>query len=138
MQQLTGLEYIMVDIANNYGLDKKLWDERISWTKATLADPILLDKAVEEADEQLLMIKGINAYYDAVDGIPTNFTMGLDATQSGLQIMACLIGCKTTAANVNLIFDGTRQDAYQKVTDVMVAHACAVNRGDIKYPLMTH
>ena len=138
MQHYTGLEYILIDIANNYGMDKELFPKRIQWAKDTLADPVLLDKAVEEADESLLMIKGINAYYDAVDGVPTNFTMGLDATSSGLQIMACLIGCKVTAANVNLIDTGQREDAYQKVTAVMCDHNCEVERGDIKYPLMTH
>jgi len=45
--------------------------------------------------------------------------VGLDATQSGLQLMACLTGCRITAKNTNLINTGNREDFYNKVTDTM-------------------
>ena len=31
MRKFTGMQYLMIDIANSYGLDKKPWEERIAW-----------------------------------------------------------------------------------------------------------
>ena len=31
MQKFNGVDYLKIDIANHYGLDKKLWDERLAW-----------------------------------------------------------------------------------------------------------
>lgn len=137
MQKFTGLEYILIDIANNYGLDKELWDDRITWAKGFLTQPIdEQNEAIEMlADEPYLTRKAVNAYHDAVNGVPTGHIVLLDATASGQQIMACLIGCPTTAANVNLVNTGKREDVYQKVTDIM---DMGFMRKEVKYPIMTH
>ena len=34
MTQFTGLQYLMIDVANNFGLSKKDWSERLDWFKA--------------------------------------------------------------------------------------------------------
>ena len=31
MQKFTGKQYLRIDIANNFGLDKKTWTERFDW-----------------------------------------------------------------------------------------------------------
>lgn len=31
MQLFTGKQYLQIDIANNYGLDKEDWDDRLDW-----------------------------------------------------------------------------------------------------------
>ena len=38
MQQMTGLEYLKIDIANQYGngLDKSSWEDRIDWVDSNL------------------------------------------------------------------------------------------------------
>jgi len=142
MQKFTGLEYIKIAIANAAGNDKMTWDERIQWTD-TLFKYGNVPGAISEADEPLLMQKGINAYHDAIAGTPTGFIMGLDATASGLQVMACVIGCVTTATNVNLINTvcGTRKDIYLKVATTMTRIAQVLGevftRGQVKKPVMT-
>lgn len=116
MQQLTPFEYILIDIANCAGLDKFTWDDRIAWVmdnKANLAD------FIADADDPYLYLKAIRAMHDAENHIPTGHMMGLDATSSGFQIMACLTGCRTTAKNTNLISTGERADFYTKVTNTM-------------------
>lgn len=116
MQVLTPYEYILIDIANCYGKDKLLWEERIAWVldnKNHLYDLVL------EADDPYLYMKAIRAMYDAENHVPTGHMIGLDATSSGFQVMACLTGCRTTAKNTNLIFTGERADFYTKVTNTM-------------------
>jgi DNA-directed RNA polymerase len=75
MQALTGMEYIMIDIANQYGLDKESWARRISWFKS---NKHTLDQLASKADKPVLYRKAVRAYRDAKKGIPIGFIMGLD------------------------------------------------------------
>ena len=52
MQLLTAREYLKVDIANNYGLDKKTWDERISWFDENEANLLNLVDEAERSEER--------------------------------------------------------------------------------------
>ena len=36
MQLFNKEQYLLIDVANNYGLDKLSWNERIDWTKSNL------------------------------------------------------------------------------------------------------
>ncbi len=90
MKQLTGLDYIHIDIANAYGLDKSSWTDRLLFV-AVHEDE--LESLVEDATEPMLMLKAIMALRDVQAGKPTGHNIFLDATASGLQIMACLSGC---------------------------------------------
>jgi len=133
MQQLTGIEYLKVDIANAFGHDKLLWDERIAWTDA---QNMKFD--LDQADEKFMAAKAIQAYEDALNEIPTGHVMYLDATASGLQIMACLMGCITTAKNVNLVFTGKREDGYTNATTAMNQYVSVeILREIMKPPTMT-
>ncbi len=136
MQEFTGLEYIKIDIANQFGLDKETWNHRLQVIDDNLMEhggTRGLYQAVNDADEPILMLKAITALEDALAGNPTGFVMSLDATASGLQIMACLTGCHTTAASVNLIDNGKRNCPYQAA-----AEEFGCDRSFIKKPLMTH
>lgn len=135
MQRFSGLEYLKIDIANQFGLDKEMWEERIDWVDTNINT---LEAHMDYADNPILYIKAVQALRDTEAGIPTGFIMGLDSTASGLQIMALLSGCPITAANVNLTNTGKREDIYEKVSNVMnQLPNVNVDRGIIKKPLMT-
>jgi len=129
MKQYNPLEYIMISAANAYGLDKESWDTRIDWFKDNWP---IMNTMVRDASEPILMRKAMFAYEDAVYDIPTGYLMNLDATASGLQIMACLIGCEKTASAVNLIDTGKREDVYTEVANEM-----GKDRKTLKHPVMT-
>ena len=138
MQQFTGLEYLKIDIANAMGIDKDLWDKRLEWVDKYIHE---LESFTEHADEPLLYIKAVKALRKTEAGIPSGHAMMLDATASGLQIMAALSGCKKTAAHVNMINNGKRNDIYTEITDTMNQSLPLdeqVTRDSVKKPLMTH
>lgn len=141
MRQFTGLEYMKIYLANTCGQDKKSWDDRLAFADEVLKDQDSINAALETADEPNLMLKTLNALDDVHRDIPTGFIMGLDATASGLQIMAALSGCHKTARQVNLINTGKREDPYTGVTEHMnknLSSGVKVPRNTTKYGLMTH
>lgn len=138
MQQFTGIEYIKIDIANQYGLDKLTWNKRIKAADSML-DSSNMDHFIESADEPLLMQKAVYAYYDAQVGEPTGFIMGLDATSSFLQIMSLMIGDPVGAKYSNLINTGKRMDFYSEVTtEINELVTVEVPRDTVKGAAMPH
>lgn len=82
MQQFKALEYLMIDIANNFGLDKKDWDERLSWFENN--EP-KLERLVGEADSPALYMAGVKAFraWQKDHNIENRYPISLDATSSG-------------------------------------------------------
>lgn len=136
MQMFSGFEYLQISLANCFGLDKLNWQDRIYWSVATMNQHDV-EEIAEEATEPMMFRKTWKAIEDAKAGLPIKCMVPMDATASGLQILACLIGCHDTARNVNLIDTGKREDVYNKVAEVMRSHDADVSRDDIKRPLMT-
>jgi len=135
MQTFTGIEYIKIDMANQYGLDKLTWDARIEFITTNINN---LDTLETNAKEPILFAKAKRAYRDATAKHKTGFIMGLDATASGIQIMACLQGCPKTAKQVNLGNTGAREDVYQVVADKMSKIVGdQLYKEDVKKPVMT-
>ncbi|MFR7882343.1 MAG: DNA-directed RNA polymerase [Christensenellales bacterium] len=62
MQEFTGLVYLLIDIANNYGLDKKSWRERIQWTREHMDE---LESHLKEAEEPALYYASVKALRQA-------------------------------------------------------------------------
>jgi len=138
MQHFNGLEMLKIDIANCYGKDKETWNDRLTWFELHEAD---LGELVHSANDPMLFLKAITAYEDTCNGIPSGHAMFLDATASGLQIMAALSGCKKTARHVNMINTGNREDVYVEVTNLMNDELSELNhviRSLVKKPVMTH
>lgn len=142
MQTFTGKQYLMIDIANNFGLDKENWDVRLKWFEDNQHQ---LAQLVQQADEPALFFAGYRAYDNMIQGKPSGYPISLDATSSGLQILACLTGDRKAALMCNVVDNGKREDAYTVVFNQMVHHlvnelglqAGGIKRDDCKQAIMT-
>lgn len=74
------MDYIAIDISNQYGLDKLTFEERIQWVR-THVDT--LEQLTEQAEEPHLYWKAVNAFRKALKGLPVGHTVALDAVCSG-------------------------------------------------------
>ena len=116
-QTFTGKEYLKIDVAGNFGLDKLTWDERIAWFDANEAQ---LSSLVPKAENPALFYAGIRAWEDAKAGHASGYPVSLDATCSGIQILAVLAGDRKAAEICNVVDTGKRADAYVEVYEEMV------------------
>lgn len=136
-QSFNGKQYLQIDIANNFGLDKKDWDERLEWFNMNQEK---LEKLLPEAEDPALYYASVQAYRKAQMGVATSYPISLDATASGLQISACLTGCERSASLCNVIDTGHREDAYTAIYSAMLAmvgeHA-KIDRDKVKKAVMT-
>ncbi len=115
METYRGIEYLKIDISNQYGNDKEPYANRIAWVDE---HEEYLEELVGAADKPFQYLAAVMAYRDAQNGIPTGHLVGFDACASGIAIMAALTGCETTAANTGLI-GNKRADIYGHTTQVM-------------------
>ena len=58
-QEFSAADYLRIDIANNYGLDKENWDYRIKWFDENEAN---LDNLITQAEEPALFFAGVKAW----------------------------------------------------------------------------
>ena len=79
-QRFSGSEYIKIDIANNYGLDKEDWDVRIDWFDKNQDN---LMELVKTAETPALFYAAVQAWYAVQRGEPIGYPISLDATASG-------------------------------------------------------
>lgn len=117
MKVFTGVEYLAIDIANHFGLDKKPFEERIQWVQDHFTQ---LEALLPQVDEDpILYQKAVSALRKAVSGEEVGHLVALDATCSGIQITSALTGCKNGALITGLVDPDTRADAYKSITDAM-------------------
>lgn len=137
-QKLTeeGAKWLQIDVANQFGLDKETWTTRLNWFKKNQAK---LESLANQADKPILYAKAVSAWRNHEQEKSIEHIIGLDAISSGLQMMAILTGCKTTAKSVGLINTRRREDLYGTVRDEMQEIlGVPIERDTIKYPIMTH
>lgn len=116
MKMYSGKNYLYIHIANTYGKDKDLFEDRIDWVAANERN---LEQMIREADEPRQMDTAVRTLRKAQQGLSTGSMCALDAINSGSQIMSALMGCKTGAEATGLVDTGERPDAYQLLQDVM-------------------
>lgn len=100
MQSFNALQYLKIDIASAFGLDKLTWNQRIAWFDENTDN---MGDLVTQAKEPAMFYAGCKAYNDALAGKPSGYMISLDATSSGLQLLACLTGDRKAAELCNVI-----------------------------------
>lgn len=137
MQKFSGVEYLMIDVANQFGLDKSIYEDRIQWAKDNLHN---LEAMALDADDLHQYNKAVLAIRKAQKGIPTGHLVGFDAICSGMQIMSAITGCHAGAEATGLIHQNVRSNAYKIVTDTMntlLSSKVEVSLKDAKEATMT-
>lgn len=134
------IDYICIDLANCYGLDKLLFEDRIKWVKDNFN---YLEDFIEAAENKPQYIKALHALRETMLGNPTGHLIGLDASCSGIQLMSVMTGCIKGADATGLVSQ-KRADAYTDVTTEMNSilklkglSSIEVKRDDIKRCVMT-
>ena len=137
MQTFTAREYIKIDAASAFGLDKDTWDDRIKWFDTNRPNFIAL---LNQAENPALFYAAVKAYEDAEAGLPTGHLISLDATASGMQLLAALTGDRRTALLCNVVDTGDREDAYTILYDLMlelIGETAQIDRESFKQAIMT-
>jgi hypothetical protein len=137
MNHYTGFQYLLIDCANAFGLDKLLFEQRIEWATSNLDR---LEDIVDQADVKPLFIKATQAIRKAQNHLPTGHLVAMDAVCSGMQIMSAITGCVSGATATGMVDPERRADAYTETTGVMagiLGEAVEVPRADVKQSVMT-
>lgn len=136
-QTFTGKEYLKIDIANSFGHDKMNWDDRIAWFDA---NEDRLHDLVKVAEEPALFYAGVKAWEATKAGKPSSYPISLDATCSGIQLLATMSGDRGAASLCNVVDVGHREDAYTTLYHRMVdkiGDSAKITRKDTKKAIMT-
>lgn len=137
MQRFSGMDYLRIDVASQFGLDKSSWRDRLDWFKE---HEDYLEDLLSKAEEPAMYYAAVKAYRMAQRGTATGYMVSLDATASGLQILACLTGDEQAASLCNVIDTGIRADAYSLIYNAMLAtvgDTAKVSRDQCKQAIMT-
>ena len=100
MQTFSGWQYLLIDVCNQFGGDKLLFEERIQWAEENLDQ---LESLVDQAETKPLYMKAVQAVRKAQQGIPSGHLVGFDACCSGIQIMSAITGCEAGATATGLV-----------------------------------
>lgn len=136
-QSFTGKDYLRIEVANGFGLDKKNWDERIDWFKS---NEDRLESLVKEAADPAMYMAGVRAWRNVQKGNMNHHPIGLDACSSGLQILSAMMGDRSAATLCNVVDTGSRKDAYTVVYNAMlerIGETGKIERNDVKKAIMT-
>lgn len=108
--EFTPFQYMLIHLANTYGMDKRTFEERIAWAKSAIKGN--LEDFDSKAESVACFRQAWREIQKVKQGEPTGLMVAFDATSSFLQIMSALSGCRKSAVACNLIDPDKRYDAY--------------------------
>ena len=117
-------KWLGFQVATTFGLDKAPMEERQQWVKDNVSFITLIAEHPEDVtkwenvEEPWQFLAACDEYYHCVikeDRKSTNLPIAIDATCSGLQILAGLARDESTAKLVNVVRSPMPQDAYKVV-----------------------
>lgn len=113
-----GNEWLLIDIANAYGLDKSNWETRLEWSRSNL-ETILGDSSNLEAtaSDKLLFKQAVKEYKYYLQTGKSRQIVRLDATASGYQLMSVITRDEKAMEMLNVLGNTKRQDFYSLVYD---------------------
>jgi DNA-directed RNA polymerase len=147
-----GLYWLRFQLATTYGLDKAPMEERQAWASENnqlitlvATDPIANIHLWEQVEEPFLFLAACEEYHALViakSRTLTHLPIAVDATCSGLQVLAGLSHDRSTAELVNVLPGEKPQDAYKAVAKVVNKKlpkdfAFELTRSDVKRVVMT-
>ena len=140
MQEFTGFEYLLIDAANQYGLDKENFESRLIWAKSNFDQLELLIPDCP-AKTRPAFEKAVQVIRKAVKGEAIGHRVGFDAICSGMQLMSAMTNCLSGATATGLVEPDRRPNAYTEVADAMAHHLqgtqVIVDAADVKQAVMT-
>lgn len=132
-QTLTGIQYVMADIAckHDKAYEKKQWHERLAhFAELDFQDPKTFSKASNPI--------GLRAACLALDAfkkdIPSGYMISLDASSSGMQLLSLLVSCPTSWKLCG--GDESILDSYAHIYTAM-GISNTLDRKDVKKSIMT-
>ena len=125
-------DWLAFQVATTYGLDKAPMQERLEWAddnkdliERIATDPLGCLHEWEVADEPWTFLAACDEYFHCIikcDRHYTNLPVAVDATCSGLQILAGLARDASTAELVNVLPSDKPQDAYKVIAEQAKPH----------------
>jgi DNA-directed RNA polymerase len=125
-------QWLAFQVATTYGKDKDTMSDRLDWVAKNhnlisriAEDPIGNRPEWEGAEEPWTFLAACDEYYHCVikcDRTHTSLPVAVDATCSGLQILAGLARDASTARLVNVLPSDKPQDAYKVIAEEAKPH----------------
>lgn len=132
-RELTGIEYIMADVAckHDKAYEKLGWDDRLAhFSQIDFSDK----KTFKEASNPIGLRAAYLALGKALKGESIGYTISLDAASSGLQLLSLLVSCpiswKLCGGDENIL------DAYAEIF-LHMDSGLNLDRKDVKQSIMT-
>lgn len=132
-RELTGLEYLMADIAckHDKAYEKKGWSERIAhFNEIDFNNP----KTFSKASNPIGLRAAYLALGKAIKKEPSGYMISLDASSSGMQLLSLLVSCPTSWKLCG--GDETILDSYTHIYQAM-GTGIGLERKEVKKCIMT-
>lgn len=129
-----GLFWLRVHLANNFGVDKVSFEDRVAWTKqheamilACARDPVE-HAAWAEADKPWQFLAACMAYaqWKADPKAPIHLPVSVDGSCNGIQHFSAMSRDEAAGREVNLIPQPKPADIYTRVADALTARLKAL------------